>query len=71
MLYYCFLILRKIVLIFPRGLSYFVARVLAFFYYLFAANDRSAVLYNISPFITDKREARKLATERGATPWNF
>jgi len=61
MLYYCFLILRRIVLIFPRGLSYSIARVLSFFYYLYAVNDRSAVLYNISPFITDKREARKIS----------
>jgi Kdo2-lipid IVA lauroyltransferase/acyltransferase len=60
MLYYGFLTLRRLVLIFPRAFCYRVAGILAFFYYLFAFRDRRAVMYNIAPFITDKKEARRV-----------
>lgn len=60
MLYYGFLTLRRLVLIFPRELCYRISAILAFFYYLFAFKDRCAVMYNIAPFIKDKKEARRV-----------
>ena len=61
MLYYGFLTLRALALAFPRRLCYFVAEIAAFFYYLFAAGDRNAVLYNIAPFVKDKKAARRVS----------
>ena len=60
MLYYGFLTLRRLVLIFPRTFCYCVSGALAFFYYLFAFNDRHAVMCNITPFIRDKKEAHRV-----------
>jgi len=60
MLYYGFLTLRRLVLIFPRAFCYRISGMLAFFYYLFAFSDRRAVMYNIAPFIKDKKEARRV-----------
>jgi len=59
MVYYCFLAIRRLVLLFPRKFSYFAADILSWLYFCAARGDRRAIAHNLSAFISDKGAIRR------------
>jgi KDO2-lipid IV(A) lauroyltransferase len=55
MMYYIFLVSQFFALLFPRRISYQIAKFFAFLKYSFSQKDRRIVLHNLRPLIADPR----------------
>lgn len=60
-MYYLFVLGKALSLLFPRGVGYLAAKLLAAAQYCFSAKDRETVLYNLAPIIRDEKKRKEIA----------